>query len=229
MSFANFDCNLNKNNYAEQLNLVTHFLDGSQIYGSSGNRSDSIRLGSNGLLRTSPGVKKDYLPLTFDKTQGLGDQCSLTNSSLNCFVAGETRTSENLGLSSMHTLFMREHNRIATILTSINPSWDDNRLFQETRKILIGMYQHIIYNEWLPATMGVPTTPDLVPTPLNTYFTGYDPTVNPSLANEFATATLRFGHSAVNRLNRRFDLNNNDLASPLLLGDTIFTVDEAYK
>ena len=57
------------------------------------------------------------------------------------FCRGETRASENLGLVSMQTLFLREHNRIAKKLASINPSWDDERTFQEARKILIGIYQ----------------------------------------------------------------------------------------
>jgi len=34
-------------------------------------------------------------------------------------MAGEYRTSENLGLVGMQTLFNREHNRIATALAKI--------------------------------------------------------------------------------------------------------------
>ena len=101
--------------------------------------------------------------------------------SINCFIAGDNtgRTSENLGLASMHTLFMREHNRIANNLANLNPSWSDHRLFHTSRKILIAIYQHIIYNEWIPSTIGIdPNSPDLQPQPLNTYYTGYDPTVN---------------------------------------------------
>ena len=55
----------------------------------------------------------------------------------------------------MHTLFMREHNRIATQLANVNPSWSDDKLFNEARKILLGVYQHIIYNEHLPVLLGI--------------------------------------------------------------------------
>jgi len=140
-TFANLDCSLKKTtNYREQLNLVSSFLDASQVYGFNKVTGNQLRSNSKGFLRSSKGVATNakFLPVSYDDQS---DQCSKTNSSIKCFLGGETRTNENLGLVSMQTLFLREHNRIAKNLASINPSWDDERTFQEARKILIAIYQ----------------------------------------------------------------------------------------
>ena len=95
-------------------------------------------------------------------------------------MAGETRTNENLGLLGLQVLFMREHNRIATALSSVNPTWNDETLFQEARKIVIAMMQHVIYKEWLPLVVGqdYASQAGALPNPVGDgFFFGYDPVV----------------------------------------------------
>jgi hypothetical protein len=41
-----------------------------------------------------------------------------------------------LGLVAIHTLWMRQHNRIARQLSDINPHWNDEQLFQVKRRLL---------------------------------------------------------------------------------------------
>ena len=148
-SFQSVDC-VNQT-YREQLNLLSSYLDLSQVYGSSVDISNSLRSFSKGQLKTSVGVQANRLYLPKSTT----DQCSTdTNSALKCFEAGETRTSENLGLTGIQTLFLREHNRIASALANLNPSWTDEVLFYETRRIVQAVYQHITYSDWIPATIG---------------------------------------------------------------------------
>ena len=62
---------------------------------------------------------------------------------------------EQPGLTAIHTLWMREHNRVATELLRLHPQWSDEQLFQEARRIVVGEIQHITYNEWLPIILGV--------------------------------------------------------------------------
>lgn len=49
---------------------------------------------------------------------------------------------ENIALTSLHTLFLREHNRLARELKRLNPQWDSETLYQETRKIM-GAYTQV--------------------------------------------------------------------------------------
>ena len=50
------------------------------------------------------------------------------------FMAGDVRARENPGLSSLHTIFVREHNRIATFIAASVPQWSDEDVFQFTRR-----------------------------------------------------------------------------------------------
>jgi peroxidase len=145
------------------------------IYGSSSEENSNLRTFQRGQLKTSQGVSqaKPFLPLS---DSGV---CSDTSSTLKCFVGGEPRTNENLGLAGLQTMFLREHNRIANQLAIINANWPDDRLFFETRKIIIGVLQNIVYKEWLPTVIGRNKALEhvLLPVPTDSFYQGYDPNV----------------------------------------------------
>ena len=114
------------------------------------------------------------------------------------FKSGDARVNVQLNLIAMHTLWMREHNRVAEDLSKLNPDWNDERTFQEARRIVIAEYQHIIYNEWLPPLLGTDFTKAYRINPLsNGHSSDYDETLDPRVTNEFATAAFRFGHSII--------------------------------
>ncbi len=106
------------------------------------------------------------------------------------FVLGEKRAGTVPGLTSMHTLFLREHNRVATELASLGV-WGDERLYQSARRIVGAEVQNVVYREYL-ATLGVASS---LPEPGQ--FSSYRRLVDPSVTNEFATAAFRLGHSMV--------------------------------
>lgn len=98
----------------------------------------------------------------------------------------------------MHTIWLREHNRVARALQQLNPSWSDEILYQESRRIVIAELEHITYNEFLPLILG----PDYMRTfelqPRQRGYTKlYNPETDATITNAFATAAYRFGHSMI--------------------------------
>jgi len=102
------------------------------------------------------------------------------------FVGGDVRVNEQIGLMSMHTLFVREHNRLAEELADTDPGLSGEDIYQIARKIVGAEIQAITYNEFLPQLLG---SDALGP------YTGYDPTVDPTIASEFSAAAYRVGHT----------------------------------
>lgn len=187
----------------EQINQLTSFIDASQVYGFEKTVAEDLRdlTNDNGLLRVGavfPG-RKPLLPTV--GINGMDCRRNLEESNRNCFVAGDIRANEQVGLAAMHTIWMREHNRIASFLKSLNPFWDGDKVYQEARKIVGAEMQVITYDHWLPIVLGSNVHRDLGK------YKGYNPDLNPSISNVFATAALRFGHTLINPVLQRFDEN----------------------
>jgi hypothetical protein len=196
-------------NPRQQINAITSYLDLSQVYGSSQVVADALRTHSAGLLKTSPGDLLPYNNLTYftqDQLNALNMNNPLypyvPNSIL--FAAGDVRANENIELTAVQTLFVRNHNRLATELQALNPtsfgfsSWTDENLYQEARKLNIATEEMITYGEFLPAILGPKALPQ---------YTGYKDSVNAGIATEFSTVGYRFGHSL---LSNGVGRNNND-------------------
>ncbi|XP_056416730.1 myeloperoxidase-like [Hyla sarda] len=177
----------------QQINGLTSFVDGSQVYGSDTNVANKLRNNTNqlGLLAINQNFSDNGLPfLPF--IGKAPDQCSNTNSTLGlpCFLAGDIRSNEQNMLTTFHTLFLREHNRIATQMRKLNPRWSGEMLYQETRKIVGAILQKITYKDWLPLLLG-----NEMSTVLPKY-RSYSEDEDPTIANVFSIA-YRMGHTLV--------------------------------
>ena len=181
-------------------NEITAFIDASNVYGSDRDRASWLRTHEGGKLRVSKGNLLPYNTTTGEYDDPVDENAPWMDMPFphvrKMFVAGDVRANENPLLTSMHTTFMREHNRICDSLIQEHPAWNDEDLYQHTRKLVGGIYQAIVYEEWLP-TMGMH-----IP-----QYQGYNPTVNPGIMNVFNTAAYRYGHTMINSLLVRMDNN----------------------
>ncbi|NWU98618.1 PERM Myeloperoxidase, partial [Upupa epops] len=204
----------------DQLNALTAFLDGSVVYGSEVTLANRLRDWSNqlGLLAVNQNFSdkgKAFLP--FNSVQR--DPCLTVSKGdkIPCFLAGEFRASEMLELACMHTLFLREHNRLARGLKRLNPHWNGEKLYQEARKILGAMMQVITYRDYLPLLLGS-SFQRLIPR-----YQGYNESVDPRIANVF-TLAFRFAHASVPPTVDRVDENYKPIGPKLQLSDAFFAV-----
>ncbi|XP_064601256.1 peroxidasin-like [Liolophura sinensis] len=177
----------------EQLNMVSSFIDASNMYGHTEEVLTELR-GEEGQLESS---EPDQLPLQMHPNRKASEK------GFNFLNAGDERVGEVTGLTAVTTVWQREHNRIARQLAKFprfasmsNKKARNDAIFYETRKLVIAIKQHITYNEFLRLTVGPERMNKYKISPLTSgYFTGYDSSVNPTLSNVMVVAAHRFGHS----------------------------------
>jgi len=186
-------------NPRQQMNHITAFEDASNVYGSDPVREDALRdPGGHGLLLTSAGNLLPYndagLPNAMPAGADPGD----------FFLAGDVRANEQIALTCMHTLWMREHNTVAARLEQRNKNLNltDDQLYNTARLVVMAEQQSITYNEFLPLLLGDNALPP---------YTGYHPSVNPNISNVFATAAYRLGHTMLSDVIRRLDDHGNTI------------------
>jgi peroxidase len=193
----------------QQLNQITHFIDASNVYGSDDVRAASLRANDGtGRLLVSVGNLLPFNTPGLPNAGGTGPEL---------FLAGDVRANEQVGLTALHTVFVREHNRLATEIATGDPSLTGEEIYQEARRIAGALMQVITYNEFLPSLLG--------PGALGPY-TAYRVNVSPAIANEFSTAIYRFGHSALGPVLLRLDATLIPIpAGNLALRDAFFRPD----
>ncbi len=70
-------------------------------------------------------------------------------------ITGDPRAREQPLLTLMHTIWVREHNRVANkLFEKFGISKTDEYYYQEARRIVIAEFQHIIDQEYLRVVIG---------------------------------------------------------------------------
>jgi len=115
------------------INEVTGWWDASQVYGSDQKTADSLRTMRDGKMKLDA---KGQMPI------GEGD-IEQAGFNRNWWV----------GLTLMHTIFLREHNAVCDMLKRNNPDWDDARLYNVARLVNAAVIAKIHTVEWTPAIL----------------------------------------------------------------------------
>ena len=168
-------------------NLVSAYMNASMVYGNDTSTANALRtLNGNGQLKVS---ENNLLPLNntnFFPDGPLPNSNRSLNDPATLFATGDVRANENIGLTAMHTVFVREHNRLATEIQATNPELSGDEIYNQARKQVAAQIQHITYSEYLPLLIGSDA--------LDTY-TGYDETADPAISHLFSAAAFRMGHT----------------------------------
>uniref|UniRef100_A0A665UHI8 Eosinophil peroxidase n=1 Tax=Echeneis naucrates TaxID=173247 RepID=A0A665UHI8_ECHNA len=192
--------------HREQLNAITSFIDASMVYGSSTSLASALRnhssaLGSMALNTRHSDQELSYMPF-------------IRKAAHRKYSTGDSRANEHLGMIALHTLFLREHNRLVKELQLLNPHWSPDTLYQEARKIMGAIHQILTWEHYLPRVLGDSAMSLLMPP-----YEGYNSEVDPSIANVFATAAFRFAHvtvqPVVNRLGPGYTTDSQHPLLPL--------------
>lgn len=151
--------------------------------------TDTLRSFENGEMR----ISNDPVYATLPEIEDINaNRLCMHNTSIDtvCYQSGDSRVNVNPYVTTLYTLFLRSHNRLANLLRKSQPQWDDEKLFEAARQINSGIYQKIIYEEWLNVVLGINDATAINTEPINS-----NEIVEEAVSNEFATAGIRFYYS----------------------------------
>jgi peroxidase len=154
------------------------------VYGSTKEVNTKLRTFEKGKLKTSTG---DLLPVDWNGH----------------FYAGDARADENMGLTTLQILFLREHNRLCDLIAAANQTMSDQEIFNTARNYVIGLIQKISYFDYLPNLFGNSHFNKYVPK-----YTGYNSSADPTIFTEFSSTVYRIGHPYIPHTYKAVDNNN---------------------
>ncbi|XP_037793059.1 chorion peroxidase-like [Penaeus monodon] len=193
-----------------QINEKTSYLDGSVIYGTDKAQSDSLRMFEGGMLNYQISESEELLPAN----PSMAEECNkegMASEGRFCFKSGDMRVNVQPLLTALHILWSRRHNHIAKDLADLNPSWEDERIFQEARRIVAAELQHVIYAEYVSSVLGPIFTKQFNLRPLKgeKRTSLYNEGINAAISAPFSGAAFRFGHSQIPGSIQEMDANGD--------------------
>jgi len=192
----------------EFINENSHFIDATEVYGPNDNYALHLRAMEGGKLKFSTS-ENGQMFCPFLTNQNKASIRNKNNHHIKYDTGDPDNGNQNLGITAMQTLFLRFHNYIAFKLSSLNPFWSDEIIYQESRRIVIATIQRIAYEDFLPIIIGDDFQEMYGLNEANIY----DPTINPSTSLEFSSAASRVLHTIIpvkfNFMNKNYEIENS--------------------
>ncbi|XP_027853231.2 peroxidase-like [Aphis gossypii] len=202
VSSDDFGCTLKPQ---QKVIATTHFLDASLVYGATGQTAGNLRSFRAGRMRAQ--ITRDgrmFMPNVNTPTQS----CNVATNTEVCYRSGDGRVNQHPDMAVSQVALLRLHNFLVTEFAQLNPQWNDEILYQEARKFVIAIIQHITYNEFLPILLGENYVRENGISPLKQGYSNlYNSNINPSTLASFAGGAFRSLHSLVPSV---FNLVNED-------------------
>lgn len=196
----------------QQENIITSFIDASNVYGADDARATALRSMAGGRLRVAAD-DSSLLPLLSEAPGVNMGSIGVPNAILR--AAGDVRANENAALQAVHTLWVREHNRLADAFAAdangpCQPDNTDECLYQEARRVVIALHQVIFEQEFAARIFsgGLGAS------------TGFDMAASAALSNEMSIV-YRMGHSGLNDMIMRDNIDG-EMFGPLNLNQVFF-------
>jgi prostaglandin-endoperoxide synthase 2 len=152
-------------------NTSNHEIDLCQIYGLNDNMTNRLRLKTDGKLKFQMIDGAMYPPYLFDveKTtvgnwvfadpefENLHPRYALEfifagvpeDRLKTMFAVGLEHGNSAIGYTILNTIMLREHNRLCDLLKAAHTGWDDERLFQTARNIMIVLLIKIVLGDYI--------------------------------------------------------------------------------
>lgn len=206
----------------EQLNQLSAYIDAGMIYGKTQSTASNVRAFTDGMLKTSVVDGQEFLPMSTSR-------CGIPqDKQLKCFIAGDGRINVQANLVVLHAIFVRHHNNIASQLKQMHSDWNDETLFQETKRIVTAQVQHISYNEFLPVILGQEKMAQLGIQLTDGQYSGtYEPNTNAQILAAFSTAAYRL-HTMIPKTIDFVDSTGNEVGR-LDLSETYLNPSVLYE
>jgi prostaglandin-endoperoxide synthase 2 len=144
---------------------TNHEIDLCPLYGRNEGQTLALRLrsgepGHRGRLKCQIIGGQEYPPYLYDEAGGVRAEFKDLDLPLGLdkipverrgflFAVGGDRANSTVAVAMINTLFLREHNRLAALIETANGDWDDTRVFETARNIVIELFIKIVVEEYI--------------------------------------------------------------------------------